>query len=95
MQIGMIGMGRMGANMTRRLLRGGHACVAYDVAPAAVDAVTHDGATGVHTLDALVAALTPPRAVWLMVPAAIVDAMDARSARITHIHGVGDEHVDS
>ncbi len=74
MQIGMIGMGRMGANMTRRLLRGGHACVAYDVAPAAVDAVALDGATGVHTLDALVAALTPPRAVWLMVPAAIVDA---------------------
>jgi 6-phosphogluconate dehydrogenase len=74
MQIGMIGMGRMGANMTRRLLRGGHAVVAYDVAPAAVDAIAREGATGVRSLDALVAALTPPRAVWLMVPAAIVDA---------------------
>ena len=73
MQIGMIGMGRMGANMTRRLLRGGHDCVAYDVVPAAVAAVARDGATGVGSLDALVAALTPPRAVWLMVPAALVD----------------------
>ena len=73
MQIGMIGMGRMGANMTRRLLKGGHACVAFDVAPAAVDAIAKDGATGVHTLDDLVAKLAPPRAVWLMVPAAIVD----------------------
>ena len=73
MQIGMIGMGRMGANMTRRLLRGGHACVAYDVAPAAVDAIACEGAVGVRSLDELVAALTPPRAVWLMVPAAIVD----------------------
>jgi 6-phosphogluconate dehydrogenase len=73
MQIGMIGMGRMGANMTRRLLRGGHTCVAYDVVPAAVEAIARDGATGVGSLDALVAALTPPRAVWLMVPAALVD----------------------
>jgi 6-phosphogluconate dehydrogenase len=73
MQIGMIGMGRMGANMTRRLLRGGHACVAYDVVPAAVEAVARDGATGVGSLDALVTALKPPRAIWLMVPAALVD----------------------
>jgi 6-phosphogluconate dehydrogenase len=73
MQIGMIGMGRMGANMTRRLLRGGHQCVAYDVAAAAVDAIAREGAKGVHSLDELVAALAPPRAVWLMVPAAIVD----------------------
>ena len=56
MQIGMIGMGRMGANMTRRLLRGGHACVAYDVVPAAVDAIAKDGARGVHSLVDLVAA---------------------------------------
>jgi 6-phosphogluconate dehydrogenase len=73
MQIGMIGMGRMGANMTRRLFRAGHQCVAFDVAPAAVEAIAREGATGVGSLDALVAALAPPRAVWLMVPAAIVD----------------------
>lgn len=73
MQIGMIGMGRMGANMTRRLLRGGHAVVAYDVMPAAVAAIAKEGATGVGSLAELVAALAPPRAVWLMVPAAIVD----------------------
>ncbi len=73
MQIGMIGMGRMGANMTRRLLKGGHACVAFDVVPAAVDAIAKEGATGARSLDAFVAALAPPRAVWLMVPAAIVD----------------------
>jgi 6-phosphogluconate dehydrogenase len=73
MQIGMIGMGRMGSNMTRRLLRGGHAVVAYDVVPAAVDAVVQDGAVGAGSLDELVAALAPPRAVWLMVPAALVD----------------------
>src|SRR5438132_340160 len=73
MQIGMIGMGRMGANMTRRLVRGGHACVAFDVVPAAVDAIAREGARGVASLDELVAALAPPRAVWLMVPAAIVD----------------------
>jgi 6-phosphogluconate dehydrogenase len=73
MQIGMIGMGRMGANMTRRLLRAGHDCVAFDVVPAAVDAIAQDGAKGVPSLDELVAALAPPRAVWLMVPAALVD----------------------
>ncbi len=73
MQIGMIGLGRMGANMTRRLLKGGHDCVAYDVVPAAVDAIAGAGAVGVRSLDELVAQLTPPRAVWMMVPAALVD----------------------
>ncbi len=73
MQIGMIGMGRMGANMTRRLLRAGHDCVAFDVVPAAVDAIVKDGAQGVRSLDELVAALASPRHIWLMVPAALVD----------------------
>src|SRR5947209_966335 len=75
MQLGMIGLGRMGANMVRRLERGGHSCVVYDVNPASVQALTKEGATGAASLDDFVAKLTPPRAVWLMVPAAIVDKM--------------------
>ncbi len=74
MQIGMIGLGRMGANMVRRLLRAGHDCVAYDRSPAAVAEVVKEGARGAASPEELVAALTPPRAIWLMVPAAVVDA---------------------
>jgi 6-phosphogluconate dehydrogenase len=73
MQLGMIGLGRMGANMVRRLLRGGHQCVVYDVSPAAVQDLVKEGATGASTLAELVGKLRAPRAVWLMVPAAIVD----------------------
>jgi 6-phosphogluconate dehydrogenase len=73
MQLGMIGLGRMGANMVRRLMKAGHECVVYDVTPAAVDGLASEGATGAHDLDAFVAALTPPRQVWIMVPAAYVD----------------------
>jgi 6-phosphogluconate dehydrogenase len=73
MQIGMVGLGRMGANMVRRLLRGGHACVAYDVNSSAADALAKDGATAAHSLDTFVASLTTPRAIWMMVPAAVVD----------------------
>ena len=69
MRIGMVGLGRMGANMTTRLVRGGHAVVAYDRDPAAVRRVTDDGAEGVASLDELVARLDAPRAVWVMVPA--------------------------
>jgi len=69
MQIAMVGLGRMGANLARRLMREGHSVVAYDVNAAAVDALTAEGAIGVKTLDALMAALEPPRAVWVMVPA--------------------------
>jgi 6-phosphogluconate dehydrogenase len=69
MQIGMIGLGRMGANMVRRLLKGGHQVVVYDRQPEAIEPLRRDGATGVSTLDALVAELRPPRAVWVMVPA--------------------------
>jgi 6-phosphogluconate dehydrogenase len=74
MQAGMIGLGRMGANMVRRLLRGGHECVAHDVAAAAVDAMAAEGARGAMSLDDFVAMLAKPRAVWMMVPAAVVDA---------------------
>ena len=74
MQLGMIGLGRMGANMVRRLMRAGHECVVWDVDPSAVRALASEGAVGAPTLDQLAARLHPPRAVWLMVPAAVVDA---------------------
>ncbi len=69
MQLGMIGLGRMGANLTRRLMRDGHRMVAYDVSPDAVHRLASEGATGAESLDAFVAALEKPRAVWVMVPA--------------------------
>ncbi len=69
MQIGMIGLGRMGANMARRLMRGGHQCVVYDRSPDAVAQLVAEGATGADSLAALAAALDGPRAVWVMVPA--------------------------
>jgi len=71
MQLGMIGLGRMGANMVRRLTKAGHRCVVYDVNPQSVAALVAEGATGAESLDDLVARLSPPRAVWLMLPAAI------------------------
>ena len=80
MQLGMVGLGRMGAGMVRRLMRGGHACVVYDVNPAAIPPLEQDGATGAATIDAFVAKLTPPRAIWMMVPAAVVDQTIERLA---------------
>ena len=74
MQIGMIGLGRMGANMVRRLLRGGHQCVVYDRNAEAVATLANEGATGSDSLDDFIAKLDRPRAVWLMIPAALVDA---------------------
>ncbi len=74
MQLGMIGLGRMGANMVLRLMRAGHECVVYDVAPQAVQALAGQGAIGATSLDDFVAKLQPPRAAWIMVPAAVVDA---------------------
>ncbi|MEO8698321.1 MAG: NAD(P)-binding domain-containing protein, partial [Acidimicrobiales bacterium] len=73
MQMGMIGLGRMGANMVRRLMRGGHTCVVYDAQPKAVQALAGEGAHGAATLDDFVAQLSTPRTVWLMVPAGAVD----------------------
>lgn len=73
MQLGMIGLGRMGANMVRRLMRGGHQCVVYDVHPESVTGLVGEGAVGAFSLDELVRKLERPRAVWLMVPAAVVD----------------------
>ena len=74
MQIGMIGLGRMGANMVRRLLRGGHQCVVYDRNAEAVQTLAGEGATGAGSLEDFIAKLNRPRAVWLMIPAALVDA---------------------
>ena len=73
MQIGMIGLGRMGANMVRRLLRGGHDCVVFDMSATAVDELVQEKAAGAADLRDLVKKLKAPRAVWLMVPAAVVD----------------------
>ncbi len=73
MQIGMIGLGRMGANLVRRLLRDGHDCVVYDLDHDAADALAAAGAVPVHSLEELAAALQPPRVAWIMVPAAFVD----------------------
>src|SRR5215831_16546140 len=73
MQLGMIGLGRMGANMVRRLIRGGHDCVVFDKSPQAVGELTKEKATGATTLHELVEKLKTPRAVWLMVPAGVVD----------------------
>ncbi len=74
MQIGMIGLGRMGANMVRRLMDGGHQCVVHDVSADAIKAMADQGAVPAASLDELVAKLGQPRAIWLMVPAAVVDA---------------------
>ena len=73
MQLGMIGLGRMGANMVQRLLRAGHRFVVFDRSPQAVDELVREKAEGRSSLQYLVAKLEKPRALWLMVPAAAVD----------------------
>lgn len=75
MQIGMIGLGRMGANMVRRLLRAGHECVVNDRNPEAIESLVKEGAIGAASVDGFLAKLKPPRAIWLMIPAALVDTM--------------------
>ncbi len=91
MQLGVIGLGRMGANMVRRLMRGGHECVVHDLAPAAVQKLASEGAAGAPELDDLVSQLAPPRIVWLMVPAGAVDAtLDALAPKLS----AGDIVVD-
>ena len=86
MQLGMVGLGRMGANLTARLMRAGHEVVVYDVNPESVSRLEGEGATGAASLQDLVAKLTAPRAAWIMVPAAVAgptadqlhDLMDTR-----------------
>jgi len=78
MQLAMIGLGRMGANMVRRLLRGGHECVVCDRTPAVVDNLAKEKATGTYSFEELAAKLAKPRAVWMMVPAGVVDGAIAQ-----------------
>jgi 6-phosphogluconate dehydrogenase len=73
MQLGMIGLGRMGANMVRRLIRDGHECVVFDLNADAVGKLADEGAVGATSMQDFVGKLTPPRAAWMMVPAAVVD----------------------
>jgi 6-phosphogluconate dehydrogenase len=80
MQLGMIGLGRMGANMVRRLMRAGHQCVVYDRSAEAVKTLAGEGAVGALSVEDLLGKLAAPRAVWLMVPAAVVDASLAELA---------------
>ena len=91
MQVGMIGLGRMGAAMVRRLLRGGHSCVAYNENPAALESVTGEGAVGTRSLADFVNALARPRTVWLMIPAAAVDEVIGELS--AHLHD-GDIVID-
>ncbi len=91
MQLGMIGLGRMGANMVRRLLAAGHVCVVYDASPGVVKPLTDAGAVGAGSLDELVRRLDPPRAVWLMLPAAVVEPM---LGKIAPLLATGDLLVD-
>src|SRR5208337_3771583 len=74
MQLGMVGLGRMGANMVRRLITGGHECVVFDMSRKAVEELVDEKALGSGSLPELAKKLEKPRAVWLMVPAAVVDS---------------------
>lgn len=91
MQIGMIGLGRMGANMVRRLLRGGHECVVYDRNADAVKALADDDAVGSTSLNDFIAKLKAPRAIWLMIPAAFVDST---LRDLVAVAGAGDIIID-
>ena len=91
MQLGMIGLGRMGANMVRRLMKAGHECVVYDVSADAVNGMSNEGATGASDIDDFVAKLDAPRNVWIMVPAVFVDStIDELSSRLAK----GDTIID-
>lgn len=91
MQIGMIGLGRMGANMVRRLLHGGHQCVVFNRSPEAVTVLAGEGAVGASSLADLVKQLEPPRAIWMMIPGASVEPLIADL--VPHL-GPGDILID-
>jgi 6-phosphogluconate dehydrogenase len=91
MQIGMIGLGRMGGNMVRRLIKGGHDCVVFDQSQQSVAEMVKEKATGAASLAELVKKLETPRAIWLMVPAAVVD--EAIAGLLPHLED-GDILID-
>jgi 6-phosphogluconate dehydrogenase len=91
MQLAMIGLGRMGASMVRRLVKKGHECIVHDAQPAAVAALRSEGAVGAASLEELVSKMTAPRAFWLMVPAGVVDPV--LDALVVHLE-VGDIVID-
>ena len=80
MQLGMVGLGRMGANMVRRLMKAGHNCVVFDMSQNAVQDLAKDGATGSSSIQDFISKLQKPRAIWLMIPAAVVDSTIAEIA---------------
>jgi 6-phosphogluconate dehydrogenase len=92
MQLGMVGLGRMGANIVRRLMRDGHTCVGYDVSPDAVKALEAEGAGGAASLEEFVSKLEQPRAVWVMVPAG--DITDKTIAGLADVLDKGDVIID-
>ena len=91
MRLGMIGLGRMGANIVRRLMRNGHTCVVYDTHPDAVAALVKEGAVGASSLEEFAAKLEKPRAAWIMVPASVTDKVI--QALVPHL-GNGDIVID-
>jgi 6-phosphogluconate dehydrogenase len=92
MQLGMIGLGRMGANMVRRLMRGGHTCVVWDVSPDSIKKLAGEGATGSDSLADFIAKLDKPRAVWIMVPAG--DATEKTVKDLSAAMETGDTIID-
>ena len=80
MQLGMVGLGRMGANMVRRLMKGGHKCVVFDMSPKSVAELAAEGASGSSSIQDFITKLQKPRAIWLMIPAAVVDPTIAEIA---------------
>jgi 6-phosphogluconate dehydrogenase len=92
MQLGMVGLGRMGAGLVRRLMKDGHDCVAYDVNPDAVKALADDGATGATSLEEFVAKLEKPRTAWVMVPAG--DITEKTIAALADVLEEGDTIID-
>ncbi len=92
MQLGMVGLGRMGAGLVRRLMKDGHDCVAYDVNPDAVKALADDGATGASSLEEFVSELEKPRTAWVMVPAG--DITDKTIAALADVLEEGDTIID-
>ena len=92
MQLGVIGLGRMGGNIVRRLMRGGHACVVWSHTATAVKAMADEGATGAADLDDLVGKLQAPRTVWIMLPAG--DATEEAVQRLAELLQPGDTVID-